>query len=303
MRVVLLEDSYLDVESIANDIRRSFSDATVIHISTESEFREHVPSFAQNPPDLFVLDVMVRWADLRQDMEVSPPVDVANEGYYRAGIRCQKLLAEHEVTSEIPVILYSILDRGEYEADIQSPKPNIIGITKSSDGRLSAVIRSIVDASDATGQHKPSVFVVHGHDDAAKESVARLIEKVGLQAVILHEQANAGMTIIEKIEAHSEVVYAVILLTPDDVGRLNKKGTKLQGRARQNVILELGYFTAKLGRQNVCVLHKPDVDVPSDFQGILYTPMDDAGAWRAKLAKEMKVAGLPIDTNKILDLS
>ena len=113
------------------------------------------------------------------------------------------------------------------------------------------------------------VFLVHGHDISAKESVARFLEKLQLTPVILHEQANEGRTIIEKFEAYADVGYAVVLLTPDDVGATSSSPEKLAGRARQNVILELGYFTGKLGRRRVCGLFKPGVEVPSDFHGVL----------------------------------
>jgi predicted nucleotide-binding protein len=142
------------------------------------------------------------------------------------------------------------------------------------------------------------VFVVHGHDEEAKQSVARCIEKLDLKAIILHEQPNQGRTIIEKFEDHSDVGFAVVLLTPDDVGA--KKGEEPQPRARQNVILELGFFIGRLGRQRVCALHKGDVEIPSDITGILWTPMDSAGSWHLALAREMKAAGLEVDLNRLV---
>lgn len=143
------------------------------------------------------------------------------------------------------------------------------------------------------------VFIVHGHDETAKESAARFIEKLGLKAIILHEQSNAGRTIIEKFEANSNVAFALVLLTPDDIGAPKDKKDEAKPRARQNVILELGYFMGKLGRGRVCVLYKEGVEIPSDYQGVLYIPMDSADAWRMTLAKEIKEAGLPVDLNKL----
>jgi predicted nucleotide-binding protein len=144
------------------------------------------------------------------------------------------------------------------------------------------------------------VFVVHGHDEGTKQSVARFIEKLQLKAVILHEQANQGRTIIEKFEDYSNVGFAVVLLTPDDVGKPKDREEDWKPRARQNVILELGFFLGKLGRERVCVLHKGDVEIPSDYQGVLYVPMDDAGAWRSKIAKEIKEDGIDVDLNKAI---
>ena len=144
------------------------------------------------------------------------------------------------------------------------------------------------------------VFIVHGHDDEAKETVARFVENFGIEATILHEQANRGQTIPEKFEEHaSEAGFAIILLTPDDVGASKNETDNPKPRARQNVVLELGYFWGRLGRGRVCVLYKGGVELPSDMQGILYVPMDNFDGWKQKLAREMKQAGLPIDLNKL----
>ena len=145
------------------------------------------------------------------------------------------------------------------------------------------------------------VFIVHGRDEAAKEGAARFMEKVGLQPIILHEQPNAGRTIIEKFETYSDdVAFAVILLTPDDIGSEVSDPPKLQPRARQNVIMELGYFMGRLGRTRVCALHKGSVERPSDYQGVLYIEMDSGGAWRAKLAQELVQSRITIDLAGLL---
>jgi predicted nucleotide-binding protein len=145
-----------------------------------------------------------------------------------------------------------------------------------------------------------TVFVVHGHDDEAKVSVARFIEKLGLKAVILHEQPNAGQTIIEKFERHATISgYAVVILTPDDIGASNEAPDDAKHRARQNVILELGYFCGALGRAKISVLVKEGVEIPSDYLGVVYTPMDPGGGWQLSLAKDMKSAGLPFDANRV----
>ena len=142
-----------------------------------------------------------------------------------------------------------------------------------------------------------NVFIVHGHDEQAKESSARFIEKLGLNAIILHEQPNEGQTIIEKLEKHTDAAYAVILFTPDDLGASALAPDDIHPRARQNVLVEFGYMAAKIGRNRVCVLRKGDVEIPSDFLGVLYIDIDSAGAWRLTLAKELKVAGLKVDLN------
>ncbi len=140
------------------------------------------------------------------------------------------------------------------------------------------------------------VFLVHGHDEAARETVARFIEKLGIEVIILHEQANSGRTIIEKIERHSDVGLAVVLLTPDDVG--SKVGGVLEPRARQNVLLELGYFMGALGRDKVCALTSGEVNIPTDFAGVVWTPL--SGDWKMALARELKAADYEIDWNKVM---
>lgn len=141
------------------------------------------------------------------------------------------------------------------------------------------------------------VFVVHGHDGEARETVARYLHALDFEPVILHEQANQGRTVIEKIEAQSDVKFAVVLLTPDDVGR-SVKESDLKHRARQNVLLELGYFLGSLGRSKVCALKRGDVDIPSDFAGVVWEKMDDGNGWKLSLARELKAAGHEVDLNK-----
>lgn len=143
------------------------------------------------------------------------------------------------------------------------------------------------------------VFIVHGHDEAPRETVARFLATIGLDPVILHEQANKGMTIPEKLAAYANVGFAVVLITPDDEGRV-KGAADLQFRARQNVILELGYFVGRLGRDRVCALLRGQVEIPSDYVGVVYTPFDEGGGWRQKLAQELEAAGYDIDWNKVM---
>ena len=145
------------------------------------------------------------------------------------------------------------------------------------------------------------VFIVHGHDDAAKLEMARTLEKAGFEAIILHEQPDAGRTIIEKFESYSDVSFAVILYTECDLGRSKEMSVDSEKyRARQNVVFEHGFFLGKLGRDHVCALVKGDVETPGDLSGVIYVPMDKAGAWKISLATNMKAAGLPIDMNKFI---
>jgi len=143
------------------------------------------------------------------------------------------------------------------------------------------------------------IFIVHGHDEAAKVSMARFISELGFEPIILHEQPNAGKTIIEKIEEYSNVGFGVVLYTPCDVG--SKEGASLLNkRARQNVVFEHGFLIGKLGRPKVSAFVKGAMETPNDISGVVYTDFDNAGAWKLELAKELKEAGYNVDMNKCI---
>ena len=135
------------------------------------------------------------------------------------------------------------------------------------------------------------VFVVYGHDRLMKLEVENFLRsKFKLDVVALDEEPNSGRTIIEKFEHYSkECAFAVILMSPDDDVDVNGQIYK---RARQNVVLELGYFMAKLGRDKVCVLVRGDIEKPSDISGILHLSYD--GEWKIDLLTELKNAGIEV---------
>lgn len=143
------------------------------------------------------------------------------------------------------------------------------------------------------------VFIVHGHDNGAKQEVARFLEKLGLEPIILHEQASSQKTIIEKIESYADQVgFGVVLYTACDDGKA-KSETELKNRARQNVVFEHGYLIGLLGRDRVCPLVKGDIETPGDISGVVYTPMDNNSSWHLPLARELKKASYEIDFNKL----
>jgi predicted nucleotide-binding protein len=155
------------------------------------------------------------------------------------------------------------------------------------------------DVPEIARRNHSKVFVVHGHDEAAKLAVARFLGQLGLEAIILSEQPDQGLTIIEKFERDADQVgFAVVLLTPDDIAG-SASAPAQAARARQNVIFELGYFAGKLGRGRACLLRKGEVEIPSDLYGVIYTEMDAADGWKLKLVKEMKAAKLEFDANKV----
>lgn len=149
-------------------------------------------------------------------------------------------------------------------------------------------------------QSNEKVFIVHGHDNEIKIEVARFLENLGLDPIILHEQASRGQTIIEKIGEYSDVGFGIILYTPCDVGANKDAADNLRKRARQNVVFEHGYLMGKIGRDKVCALVKgDDLETPGDITGVVYVKKDSEGAWKYKLANEMKAVGYNIDTNNI----
>ncbi|MDR2407431.1 MAG: nucleotide-binding protein [Bacteroidales bacterium] len=151
------------------------------------------------------------------------------------------------------------------------------------------------DMNKVSGEKK--IFIAHGHDDEMKEKVARVIEKLGFKAIILHEKAGEGNTIIEKLEKNSDVSFAIVLLSQDD--EINNKSETVEFRARQNVIFEMGYFIGKLGRRNVCIIKQDNVKILSNIDGINYILYNNG--WEQKVIKEMKSAGLEVDSNKLYE--
>ena len=166
---------------------------------------------------------------------------------------------------------------------------------------LKEYISFLRHASEGNNKMGNKIFIVHGHDTEAKITVARTIEKLGLEAIILHEQADDGKAIIEKLEtAASDAAYAIVLYTNCDVGRSKRQDeSKNRYRARQNVVFEHGLFIGCLGRNRVCALVKGDIEKPSDLDGVVYIAMDEAGAWKMQLCKNMKAVGIEVDFNKL----
>lgn len=139
------------------------------------------------------------------------------------------------------------------------------------------------------GGHPNRVFIVHGHDDDVRNAVVGFLQSAGLDPIILHEQANMGRHLLTKFIEEAELVtFAVVLMTADDTG--SRAGEELQPRARQNVILELGYFLAHLGQQRVCALVTPGLETPSDFDGIVYIRIDEQEDWKQQLMRELRAA-------------
>jgi predicted nucleotide-binding protein len=227
-----------------------------------------------------------------------------------------KIEAWHQNVLELLALLFTTLKvRSDYVSKVGTGTPYpAMGVSDARDyveerlAHLRALIArlDLYDEPTETRRRGPidrpagsSVFLVHGHDHELKKAVVQMLSELGLDVTVLHEQADLGRTIIEKFEDHSDVAYAVVLLTGDDVGRSDSKGSKLRPRARQNVVLELGYFLGALGRSRVTALTVGEVEVPSDLAGILFLEVDAGGAWRRRLASEMHGSGMPVDLSRL----
>jgi hypothetical protein len=168
--------------------------------------------------------------------------------------------------------------------------PTETGTYNPSPGELLWALRQMVQADRQQASNE--VFIVHGHDNI-RHAVANFLTSLSLRPIMLDDRPNRGQTVIEKLEEHAYASFAVVLLTPDDEGRKKDSGA-LNLRPRQNVVFELGYFFAQVGRHKVCALYVPGVELPSDIHGLLYIPLDESGGWKYQLQKELNAAGVPI---------
>lgn len=151
------------------------------------------------------------------------------------------------------------------------------------------------DIKDINKIQLGKTFIVHGHNEQFKTELSSILKNLGFEPIILHEQANQGLTIIEKLEKYSDVGFAFILLTPDDIGNTKGQENNPLPRARQNVVFEFGLFAGKLGRNRVCCLHAGDVELPSDLHGLVYLPFKNSiNEIQLNIVKELKAAGYNI---------
>jgi predicted nucleotide-binding protein len=147
---------------------------------------------------------------------------------------------------------------------------------------------------DGADFNKDQVFIVHGHDEHAKNDVKSYVESKGLEPIILHMQASGGRTIIEKIDHYSNVGFGIVLYTECDIGA-KRESLGFKWRARQNVVFEHGYLIAKLSRSRVAALVKGTVETPNDISGVVYVSMDAAGNWKSELDEELRIAGFNVN--------
>lgn len=162
-----------------------------------------------------------------------------------------------------------------------------------SEEEFEAIRNEFIELIDIIENETKKIFIVHGRDHAMRDAVAAHLGKLKQEYSILEDAHNSGQTVIEKfVNEAAECGYAIILMSADDFGK-SKSEIDLKPRARQNVILELGFFLSHVGRENIFILHDRNVQIetPSDFAGIVYATFDEHGAWKSRLKKELKRTG------------
>jgi predicted nucleotide-binding protein len=248
-------------------------------IQTQSEFTE-------NKEDYYSWDdynsEYLKYAFNKENNEYKESYDNVDDIYFMSG-------SQQSPADELK----------EFKNDIKDKLSNLKKLRAKTDLLKTNLVDNNIFNKSSITVDKSQVFIVHGHDEVAKSKTARFIEKLGFEAIILHEQASSSKTIIEKIEEYSNVGFGIILYTPCDIGGKQIENPNLKSRARQNVIFEHGFLIGKIGRSNVCALVKGEIETPNDISGVVYVTMDEADAWRYTIAKELKKAGYEIDMNKI----
>lgn len=248
-------------------------------VSTEEEFREWD-------------DARHRWEKLTQQ---------GIETVFDGGEPVEEFQAAHST----PMVIGGVSEGQEFEWKREAVQRGTTALKSLSDRfeYLEAPGDSPLrepESEEVVSQEEKTVFVVHGRDEGLKSVVVRLLEKTGKhEVIVLHEQVNAGRTLIEKFEDHARRSdFAVVLLTPDDEGGLAGPEGTTSPRARQNVVFEMGFFVGRLGRSRVAVLYDSSVELPSDYSGVAFTPIED-GNWKFGLLAELRAAGLDFDLNKV----
>jgi predicted nucleotide-binding protein len=247
-------------------------------VDATRERRDVLSMVRQEIYDLAVLDL--HWEDDHDPKDMSG-VEIARE--VSRYTPCIFLTGEADVVGAVEALRGGLRKRAAHDLVKKQAGPKVL---------LKAVEDAIL----------PRVFVVHGSNNEAVLSVERCLERMGTRPIILRDRPDSGKTIIEKFEHYSNVSYAVVLLTPDDIGGKDEESPVLSPRGRQNVIFEMGFFFAKIHRSHVAVLlkeGKKPIERPSDYSGLLYIPMDSANGWQKKLGEEMRHVGIKVDISEL----
>ena len=189
----------------------------------------------------------------------------------------------------------------EFTSGLQSAKEHLLSIRAEVEKYFESKDESTPAKGGRVRTIGRQVFVVHGHDTELLLKVKEFLREIHLDPIVLREQPNQGRTIIEKFENFSDVGFAIALLTSDDLVLHDGGGSSREYRARQNVVLELGYFMGALGRSRVAVLCDKNVARPGDIDGMVYATTESDASWQLSIARELHAAGYEVDLNRLLD--
>lgn len=281
-------------DPVATSLRRRLRDLPDV-----SPYQIHLPGILEDPfgRKLFQPDLLYRTLNYPDAaIIILSPHYLADPWFYQ---EMPALFAlEQELRSEliIPVLAAGMTDdliphylRDRHPVDLRERS-------------VTEVMPEFIQIIDQRNSRRTSeVFLIHGHGDT-RHVVARFLERLGLKPVILEERPSASSTIIEKLEQHRNVGYAIAILTPDDLGAVRDRAADLQPRPRQNVLFELGFFMGILERHRVCALLSGFAEMPSefsDFSGVLCVSMEHAD-WKTQLAVELRAQGFMFDSESLL---
>ena len=184
-----------------------------------------------------------------------------------------------------------------------------IGLAKNIGASLDGIM-----INEPNIRNNRKIFVVHGRDETKKIELKNFLKAINIDPIILDEQKRVGKTLLDKFEYYANSSsFAIVLMTGDDFGGLSdtffsqstEEGRQInendepvrETRARQNVIIEFGYFWGRLGINKICILCEEGVKMPSDVHGVSYFKLDNKGDCKQKIADELDNQGIKIDMN------
>lgn len=230
--------------------------------------------------------------------EMNPEQSFVSQGEIPGDFDSAKALAytkykQAAVSGDVSNLLFDITGEGDMENGLYSLNRMLLEYLEEA---MKDIVNANPEITDNTVEKTQghTVFIIHGHDEALKDAVQLFLEVAGVNYVVLHQRPDKGRNIIDKlIQEGYTANYAIALLSPDDDLASGK-------RARQNVILEIGYFMGLLGKERVRLLVKGDVDIPSDLHGVLYTKFTNDSHWKSKMAQELQAVGIRVNMDNLL---
>ena len=269
--------SQKDFKLLSSSVKQLFS-----YLSTEVKDNPIYDSYEKDS---------IKWEKILVENEILLPDTIDDHKSFAYSIFKRISVFDYNVSQ---LYIYTIFHSASYQEALQQFIQYYLGHFKKA---LEDIIRANPELDNSTPKvvSSKTVFIIHGHDNDIKREVQLLLNRAGINSIVLHEQPDRGRTIIDKLtQETSQAGYAIALLTPDDI---TDGGTT---RARQNVILEIGYLLGSIGKERVRMLVKGNVEIPSDLHGVLYEKHDENGAWKMRLLKEIQAVGIYVDMNSVV---